>query len=57
MKITDDKFLLFLHVVDALIIQTKKRQEADAFKRVRLEFETLFAKELAAARGENVPAN
>ena len=56
MKITDDKHLLFLHVVDAMIINAPVKKEADAFRRVRMEFETLFKKELAAARGEGAQA-
>ncbi len=56
MKITDDKYLLFLHVVDAMIINAHVKKEAQAFKRVRVEFETLFKKELSSARGERTMA-
>lgn len=55
MKITDDKYLLFLHVVDAMIINAHN-QDAQAFKRVRGEFETIFEKELSAAIGERTTA-
>lgn len=56
MKITEDKYLLFLHVVDAMIINAPFKREVEAFKRVRIEFETLFKTELAAARGKGTQA-
>ena len=48
--------MLFLHVVDAMIINAHVKKEAQAFKRVRVEFETLFKKELSSARGERTMA-
>lgn len=51
MKITDNKYLVFLHVLDAMALAALPL-EAKVFKRVRGEFEGLFSAELAAARGE-----
>lgn len=50
MKITDDKFLTFLHVQDAVILQSRDDECVKALHRVKREFEALFAPELAQAR-------
>lgn len=55
MKITDNKFLLFAHVLDAVILQSRDDECMEALHRVKREYEALFAPELAEARGDVTP--
>lgn len=54
MKITDNKFLVFGHILDAILMRLD-RKEAEGVKWAKREFEALFEKELTSARNGTEP--
>lgn len=49
MKITDNKFLVFVHILDAILMRLDSK-ETEGVKWAKREFEAMFEKELTSAR-------